>query len=532
MKAAPVRTSGVRVFGMRASGVRTSGVRTSGVMEAAPALAVIAAVATGKQACLRRAAGTFVVLSMLILILMQGLGPAFAKGPRSVADIAETLQDAVVNISTTQTLKGIDSVPLPNIPEGSPFEEFFRDFFERQNRNGKPQKVSSLGSGFVVDPSGLIVTNYHVIKDADEISVKFNDGRKLKVVEVLGRDQKSDLALLRVKPEKPLHAVTFGSSDKMRIGDWVMAIGNPFGLGGTVTVGVISAKKRDINAGLYDDFIQTDAAINRGNSGGPLFNMDGEVIGVNTAIISPTGGSIGIGFAIPSQTAQRVVDQLKKFGEVRRGWLGVHIQSVTDEIADSLGMDKPTGALIANVTPDSPAEKAGIRAGDVVLVFNGVTVVNMRQLPKIVARTPIDKRVEVIVLRQGQKKSLQVTVGQLDEEKIAQRQKEQKKDVTVKRQDMLGLTLAPLSDKMRRKYNIDASVNGVVVTRVRPDSVAAQKDIQPGHVVVEVNQEEVDTPGQIVAIVKKLIKKGRKHVLLLLADPAGELRFVAVPTKP
>ena len=463
-----------------------------------------------------------------VLLWAQG---GQAKGPRSVADIAEKLQGAVVNISTTQTLRGIDRVPLPNIPKGSPFEEFFREFFERQNNGNKPQKVSSLGSGFVIDPKGLIVTNYHVIKDADEISVKFNDGTKLKVVKVLGRDQKSDLALLKVEPEKPLTAVKFGDSVRMRIGDWVMAIGNPFGLGGTLTVGVISAKKRDINAGLYDDFIQTDAAINRGNSGGPLFNLDGEVIGVNTAIISPTGGSIGIGFAIPSKTAERVVAQLEKYGEVRRGWLGVHIQSVTKEIAESLGLGKPTGALISNVARGGPADKAGIKAGDVVTSFNQVHVANMRQLPKIVSRTSIDKEVDVVVMRQGEEKHLRVKVGQLDETKVRDTRITKKPEVKVQRQDMLGLTLSPMSKKLRKKYNIDSSVKGVVVTRVRPDSVAAKKDIHAGYVVVEVNQEEVRGPGQVVTIVEKLIKKGRKHVLLLLADPAGELRFVAVPTK-
>ncbi|MCP4937483.1 MAG: Do family serine endopeptidase [bacterium] len=471
----------------------------------------------------------FTTICFMALVFWAHAGEA--KGPASVADIAERLQDAVVNISTTQTLKGIDSVPLPNIPKGSPFEEFFQEFFERQNRHDKPQKVSSLGSGFVIDPKGLIVTNYHVIKDADEISVKFSDGRKLKVIKVLGRDQKSDLALLKVEPEKPLIAVKFGDSVKMRIGDWVMAIGNPFGLGGSLTVGVISAKKRDINAGLYDNFIQTDAAINRGNSGGPLFNMEGDVIGVNTAIISPNGGSIGIGFAIPSQTAGRVIQQLEKYGEVRRGWLGVHIQSVTREIAESLGLDKPTGALISNVAPGSPAQKAGIKAGDVVTRFNNVPVANMRQLPKIVSHTPIDKEVDIIVMRQGKEQHLKVKVGQLDETKTMDTRMIQKPEVKVKRQDMLGLTLSPMSKRLRKKYHIDRSIKGVVVTGVRDNSVAFKKEIHAGHVVVEVNQEEVHGPEQVVVIVQKLIKKGRKHVLLLLADPAGELRFVAVPTK-
>jgi len=449
-------------------------------------------------------------------------------GPRSVADIAEKLQDAVVNISTTQTLKGINSVPLPNIPKGSPFEEFFRDFFDRQQRPDHPKKVSSLGSGFVIDPSGLIVTNNHVIKDADEISVKFNDGRKLKVVKIIGRDPKSDLALLKVEPKKPLASVEFGDSEVLRIGDWVMAIGNPFGLGGTLTVGVISAKKRDINAGLYDEFLQTDAAINRGNSGGPLFNMEGKVIGINTAIISPNGGSIGIGFAVPSKTAKLVIDQLRKYGEVRRGWLGVHIQSVTDDIAESLGMKGAEGALISDVSNNSPASKAGIQSGDVVVSFNNVPIKNMRQLPKIVASTEIGREVEAVVMRMGKKLRLKVRVALLNEVKLAKSRK--KKAVKVKRQDMLGLTLAPLTRKLRHKYNIDASIKGVMVTAVRDNSVAAEKNIQPGNVVAEVNQEEVTTPEQIVSIVSILIKKKRKHVLLLIADPAGELRFVAVPT--
>jgi serine protease Do len=470
--------------------------------------------------------------ALLTLLTILISAPAFARGPVSVADIAERLQGSVVNISTTQTLKGLDSVPLPNIPKGSPFEEFFRDFFDRQRQPDQPKKVSSLGSGFVIDPSGLIVTNNHVIKDADEIIVKFNDGSKLQVVKVLGRDLKSDLALLKVNPKKPLTAVSFGDSEKMRIGDWVMAIGNPFGLGGTLTVGVISAKKRDINAGLYDEFIQTDAAINRGNSGGPLFNMDGEVIGINTAIISPTGGSIGIGFAIPSKTAQLVVSQLEKYGEVRRGWLGVHIQSVTDEIADSLSMENNKGALIADINKGGPADKAGIRSGDVVLMFDGKPVENMRQLPKIVSRTDIDRTVDVVVLRQGKKLTLKVKVGLLDEDEAGGDDGvTEAPQVTVEQQDMLGLTLAPITGELREKFNIDPSVKGVVIADVRENSAAAAKDIMPGHVVVEVNQQEVGSPEQIVKIVKRLIKKGRKHVLLLVADPAGELRFVAIPTK-
>ncbi len=296
-----------------------------------------------KEKSWRRPARLLVLGAALLgVVLIPPSVPSFAaqsRGPASVADIAEKLQSAVVNISTTQKLKGSREVPMPKVPKGSPFEEFFQDFFNEEERGGA-QRANSLGSGFVIDPSGLIVTNNHVIEGADEITANFTDGTKLKVVKIIGRDTKTDLALLKVEPKAPLNAVKFGDSQKMRVGDWVMAIGNPFGLGGSVTVGVISATRRDINAGLYDEFLQTDAAINRGNSGGPLFNMEGEVIGVNTAIISPTGGSIGIGFAVPSSTVTQVIDQLKTYGETRRGWLGVRIQTVNDEIAESLGLKR------------------------------------------------------------------------------------------------------------------------------------------------------------------------------------------------
>ena len=278
---------------------------------------------------------------MLALLLCAPAAQAQGRiGPQSVAPLAEKLIDAVVNISTSQTVKGPQGTPLPNVPKGSPFEEFFEDFFNKKGgRQPTDRKVSSLGSGFVIDAKeGLIVTNNHVIEGADEITINFHDGTKLKVDKVLGKDTKADLALLKVTPKKPLTAVVFGSSERMKVGDWVMAIGNPFGLGGSVTVGIISAKQRDIQSGPYDDFLQTDASINKGNSGGPLFSMDGEVIGVNTAIISPSGGSIGIGFAVPSDTAMAVVEQLKLFGETRRGWLGVKIQTVTDDIAETLGV--------------------------------------------------------------------------------------------------------------------------------------------------------------------------------------------------
>jgi serine protease Do len=454
---------------------------------------------------------------------------SFARGPESVADIAEGLQDAVVNVSTTQTLKGsADAAPNGPGPKGSPFEEFFDDFFDEEGKDGMPRKVSSLGSGFVIDPSGLVVTNNHVIEGADEIIINFNDGSKLKVDKVLGKDSKTDLALLKVTPRKSLAAVKFGNSTNLKVGDWVMAIGNPFGLGGSVTVGIISAKQRDIQSGPYDDYLQTDAAINKGNSGGPLFNMEGEVIGVNTAIISPTGGSIGIGFAVPSDSAIAVLDQLKAFGETRRGWLGVKIQSITEDIAETLGVKENGGALVSSVTPDSPAAKGGIEAGDVILKFDGKDISGMRGLPRVVAQTPIGKSVDVEILRKGQKKSVKVAVGRLTEEEGAGAEAKQEQSRAPDKA-LIGLKLAPLTDELREKYNIDKKVKGVVITEVDRASPAAQKGIKAGDVIVEAAQDQVVTVDDVAKSIEKVRKSGRKAVLLRVEDAAGDLRFVALP---
>ena len=478
--------------------------------------------------------------AIVALAAMIGLLPgadtaaAQQQGPQSVAPIAERLIDAVVNISTSQVAKGPEGVPLPKVPKGSPFEEFFEDFFNKKGGRIPPseRKVSSLGSGFVIDgKEGLVVTNNHVIEGADEIIVNFHDGSKLKVDKILGRDTKTDIALLKVTPKKPLVAASFGSSGDLKVGDWVMAIGNPFGLGGTVTVGIISAKQRDINAGPYDDFLQTDAAINKGNSGGPLFNMDGNVIGVNTAIISPTGGSIGIGFAVPADTVTAVVTQLKEHGEVRRGWLGVKIQSISEDIAESLGVPENVGALVAGVTPDSPAAKAGVEAGDVILKFDGKDVTTMRGLPKLVAQTAINKSVEIEVLRQGQKKTLTAAVGALEEDEDktelnnSKKEEEQKPDSTA----VLGLTLLPLTDEMRSKFSFDAKLKGVLVVEIDPNSPAASKNIKAGDVITEAQQQAVDSPDDIQAAVDTVKKTGGKSVLLLVEDAKGDTRFVAIP---
>ena len=459
-------------------------------------------------------------------------GAPTAAGPASVADLAEGLLDAVVNISTSQSAPVEKQIPIPKAPEGSPFQDFFDEFFKNQGKNGgAPRKIQSLGSGFVIGEDGYIVTNNHVIDGADEITANFSDGTKLKA-KLIGRDQKTDIALLKVEPTKPLKAVKFGDSDKARVGDWVMAIGNPFGFGGSVTVGIVSARNRDINSGPYDNFIQTDAAINKGNSGGPLFDMYGDVIGINTAIVSPTGGSIGIGFAVPSKTASAVVAQLKEFGETRRGWLGVRIQGVTDDIAESLGLKEPKGALVAGLTTGGPADKAGIQAGDVIVKFDGRDVPNVRELPRMVADTPISKTVPVTVLRKGKEVTVDVALGRLEEgEKLASNEKGGKGDPAkpTPTQKVAGLGLAPLDPMLRTKFKIkDGVTKGVVVTEVDPNSAAAEKRVQPGDVILEVGQEEVKSVDDVTRRFEAIKKDGRKRALLLIASTEGEMRFVTL----
>src|SRR5262252_2788763 len=419
--------------------------------------------------------------------------PAQARGPDNIADVAEKVINAVVNISTSQSVENRNSAtPAPSLPPGSPFEEFFDEFFKNRrgpqgdNRPNTPRRQNSLGSGFIIDPSGIVVTNNHVISEADEVTVILNDGTRLKA-EILGRDTKVDLALLRVKPERPLTAVQFGDSDKLRLGEWVIAIGNPFNFGGTVTAGIVSARNRDIQSGPYDSYIQTDAAINRGNSGGPLFNLDGEVIGVNTAIISPTGGSIGIGFAVPSKTALPVIDQLREFKEVRRGWLGVRIQQVSDEIAESLSVKPARGALVAGIDEKGPAKPAGIEPGDVIVKFDGKDVKEMRDLPKIVADTPVGKDVDVVVIRKGKEERKTVRLGRLEDgEKQQQASLQPKKEETPDDksavQKALGLQLSTMSDNLRQRFKIKDSVKGVVITGVDANSAAADKRLSAGDV--------------------------------------------------
>ena len=467
-------------------------------------------------------------------LLFMGSLPVDARGPDSLSPLAEQVMDAVVNISASSNVPAEEqrAVPMPQFPPGSPFEKFFEEFMGPNGENGQkmPQrKAVSLGSGFVIDPAGVVVTNNHVIGDADEIMVIFNDGRKLKA-ELIGKDPKVDLAVLRVKPEKPLLSVKFGDSDKEKIGDWVMAIGNPFGLGGSVSAGIISARNRDISDQSYGQYLQTDAAINKGNSGGPLFNMEGEVIGINTAILSPSGGSIGIGFAIPSSIAAPVVSQLINFGETRRGWLGVRIQSVDDTIAESLGLGEARGALVAGVDDKGPSKPAGIEPGDVIVTFDGKPVKDSRDLPRLVGQTEVGKAVDVVIVRKGEQKTIKVTLGRLQEtaEKDQKSGSDTQKSEQPVMKQALGLEFSSITDEMRKKFGIKDGVKGVLVVKVAPNAAAAEKRIAPGDIIVEVQQEAVDSPDALVKRIDALKKAGKKSALFLLSTPTGDVRFTAL----
>ncbi len=489
--------------------------------------------------------------SMLSLALLGASARTLAC-PATIAPVVEPVLAAVVKISTTQRLRGLEGAPLPRVPEGSPFERFFNEFLERGPGKRRQRRTSALGAGFVIDPSGLIVTNNHVLAEADEITVEFNDGSTLVVREVLGRDRKTDLALLKVAPTQPLRAVRFGDSSKMRVGDCVFAVGNPFGLGTSVTSGIISAKKRDISAGLYDEFLQTDAAINKGNSGGPLFNLRAEVIGVNTAILSPSGRSVGIGFAIPSNVVARVVDQLRNYGEVRRGWIGVQIQSVSEVIAKSLGLARAKGALVSRVSPNGPAARAGLKVGDVILKFDGQVIARMRDLARIVAWTKIGRRVAVEVLREGKRLTLALEVAALAKTKrksksrttasapdgdgggsASEAERKNGSPTLLDKRRLLGLEIAALTPALRRSYGVRETVTGAVIVAVAPKSAAARKGIKPGEVIIEVAQEEVTAPGDVADRLEELREAGRKVVVLTLSSAGGDdIRSVSLPLEP
>ncbi|MEQ9195829.1 MAG: DegQ family serine endoprotease [Parvibaculum sp.] len=451
--------------------------------------------------------------------------PAFARSaPDSFADLAERLSPAVVNISTSQVLDPRE-MEIPGVPEDSPLNDFFDEFLEQQ-QGGRPQRVQSLGSGFVIDPDGIVITNNHVIDGADRIEVTFIDGTTLPA-EVEGTDPKTDLAVLRVKSDKKLPYVELGDSDKARVGDWVIAIGNPFGLGGTVTAGIISALNRDIHAGNYDDFIQTDAAINRGNSGGPLFDLDGRVVGVNSAIISPSGASVGIGFAVPTSTVKPIVDQILKYGETRRGWIGVRIQTVTPEIAESLGLGTARGALVAGVSPGGPAAAAGLETGDIVLAFDGRNIETMRDLPRVVAEATIGSSADVQIFRDGETLTRRIEVARLENEDDEEADISETGPAAPEKTVVLGLGLSELDDDLRRRFGVSEETEGVLVTDVDPLSAAAEKGVRPGDVIVEVAQRPVSSPEDVEEIVLSEEKSGRNSVLLRLSA-GGNIRFVAL----
>jgi serine protease Do len=464
--------------------------------------------------------------NLCAILVLAVAAPALARpAPDSFADLAAKLLPTVVNIATSQTLKAPPQTAMPQLPPGSPLEDLFKNFLGP--KQGQPRHVTSLGSGFIIDPSGFIVTNNHVIEDSEQVTVTLNDGTSLPA-RVVGRDVKTDLAVLKVNPKKPLPATRFGDSDKARIGDWVIAIGDPFGIGSTVTAGIVSARNRNINAGPYDDFIQTDAPINRGNSGGPLFNMDGDVIGINSQIFSPSGGSVGIGFAIPANLAREVTGQLRSFGIARRGWIGVRIQQLTAEIAEGMGLANSNGALVADVTRGGPADKAGLVNGDLVTGFDGKAVGDDRALPRIVADTPIGKTVNIDVLRKGKKQTLRITVLKLADDNKPD--KPVKAPPQIKNQPklaQLGLTLGPLDGAARGKFKIAPNVQGVVVTAVEAGSPAGEKNVRPGDVIVEVASQPMKTPQDVAKKVDADAKSGKK-VELILINRGGDLTYVGL----
>ncbi|HVO03565.1 MAG TPA: DegQ family serine endoprotease [Candidatus Cybelea sp.] len=468
------------------------------------------------------------------------LKPAFADQPMvqmvpaSFADLAAKVTPAVVNISSTHVETADAQPDMPfDVPKGSPFEQFFKQFMQQQHGQQGKRKATALGSGFIIDPSGYIVTNNHVIESATQIQVTTNDGTDYPA-KLIGADPKTDLALLKIEPKKPLTAVSFGDSDKARVGDWVLAVGNPFGLGGTVTTGIISARSRDIHEGPFDDFLQIDASINQGNSGGPTFNMNGEVVGINTAIFSPSGGSVGIGFAIPANMAKPILSELRDKGSIQRGWLGVEIQQVTPEIAKAIGLDEPKGALVASVQPNSPAAKAKLQAGDVIVSFNGQAIHEMRDLPRLVAQTDPSAKVELGIVRDKQQITVAATVAKMkDDNEVASN--DQQNDSTTSPDasangvqiPALGATLAAVTPEMRQMFNLSEDTTGVVVADLDSDSPLADQGIRPGDVIKKVSDSEVASPADVKRLAEQA-KANKENVLLMLVDRQGKSLFVAV----
>jgi len=437
--------------------------------------------------------------------------------PESFADLAEKLTPSVVYISTTQTVvTNVNPFPF-EFPPGSPFEDMFKEF-----GTPKTRKASALGSGFIIDEKGIVITNNHVIKGAEDILVRVEGDKEYKA-KVLGADPLSDIAVLKIESKEKLTSVKFGDSDKARIGDWVIAIGNPFGLGGTVTAGIISARNRDIGMNRYEDFIQTDASINVGNSGGPLFNMDGDVIGINTAIFG-RGGSIGIGFAIPSNGAKKVIEQLIKFGETKRGWLGVRIQVVTKEIADVEKLDKPRGALVASVAEGSPSDKAGIKAGDIILEFNGVLINEMKELPKIVAQTDVGKTVEVKVWRNGKEISKKIKLGRLEtSEDFKAKKTIETKDTAI---ESLKINVRPVEQKDIDERGLPKNTKGLVITEIANDSPINY--LSAGNIIIEAQKKVIKTIGDLEIAINLALKSSEKTLLLVIYNNQNQRRYIGV----
>jgi len=446
----------------------------------------------------------------------------------SFATVVEGVMPAVVNVSAIQRASktAADQTELPagsakdqsaqgGLPP-SALDEFLRRFFEQRGRKGAPFSSTALGSGFIVDPSGYVVTDDHVVENADKIIITLQDGGQYSA-RVVGRDAMTDLALVKIDAERPLPHVTWGNSDTTRVGDWVLAIGNPFGLDNTVSSGIISARGRDIHAGPYDDFLQIDAAINRGNSGGPTFDLNGNVIGINTAIYSPNGGSVGIGFAIPANLARPVVEQLKANGKVARGWLGVQIQQVTPEIAESFGLPKPEGALVAGVNADGPAARAGMAQGDIILSVNGHDISRMRELPLVVAQTAIGETAAVKVWRGNAETTLRPVIGEMPEgAETLETKRGEPEGQALARPGVIGLKLAPLTQQRRRRLGVPLKVNGVVVMAIDEDSPFADADLLPGDVIESINQRPVTSPEDATRRLQDAAASGRGSVIMLI----------------
>jgi serine protease Do len=447
------------------------------------------------------------------------------------AQLAGRLTGVVVNISTQSAPPATVAQETPQSSPGSTLDEVFRDFFGDKGAPGAPgSRVASLGSGFVVDPSGLIVTNHHVIANAQQITVTLSDNTVLKA-QVIGRDPVTDLALLKVEPKNPLTAATWGDSSKTRVGDWVLTIGNPFGLGGSVTAGIISAIARDIHSSPYDDYLQTDAPINRGNSGGPMFNIAGEVIGINTVIYSPSGGSVGIGFALPSALARPIIEQLKTNGKVERGWIGTRIQPMNDDLAESIGLDKSRGAMIASIEPGSPAAQAKLQPGDVILSYEGHPIDRSRELPRLVAGTPPNKQVKLTIWRDGKEHELELKAATLNPNRPAATPPEPEKPKPPVTVDAFGLKLAKITPELRKQFSLPDRAKGVVVIEVPPASAAAGQGLRPGDLVIAVGNSPITGPEQVPQLAAAAKKANQKKVLVRIEQREGTTRFIALPAE-